>query len=268
MEIKKYFLFVLIALFTLQVSAQEYYEVIAKQLNVMNAPTLDGQVLGQLKEHALVQVLNTSKGWATIKYEDGRGFVVFSGLQALDEGDEPTSGGAPENSQGKQPQTGNIQNSTASIEGVAIEVIPKKVRWAKGSIASGYKAFLCLSFVIEESVRVNDKTFIPVGSILDVDVQSVGWDKDGYELIGAKHPAYTMKQQKEAVKMIQQEVETLVVTPRQIILSTGQSIPVQAKEIRMAEYVKVKSGKGLQTLARAKLIWSPFTVYVTPQGTN
>lgn len=254
MNIKKYILFALMVLCCWQADAQRYYEVVAKQLDMMNAPTLDGQVLGQLKEHDLVQVVRTSKGWATIKYENAQAFVVLAGLQAVDD-DETSSGGTSGSNSGSLPQTGNTPNTTNQSSSVAVEIVPTKV---KITTLFG-KMKIHISFMVNESVNVDYRTFIPAGSMVEVEVLSDGWERNKYEITGGDHSAYKQKKSKEQIR---QEVRDLVIRPIHIALPSGRKVPIQVKKVRVGEFLTLEDGNAFQIL---KSICSPFTVYVTPE---
>ena len=249
MEIKKYILFVLIALSTWQVSAQQYYEVVTKQLNVMNAPTLDGQVLGQLKEHALVQVLNTSKGWATIKYEDARGFVVLAGLQAVD--DEEASTNVTNNV--ITTRTNTIQNSSVA-NGIEVEIIPTVTPHIRGFYF--YRAWYTITFETTKDIRVDERTYIPAGTPVGFELLGRGnWTKKGNVVEGKHYGAM------KARKHLTEDLRELLIKPTFIIHSNGREIPVNGVEVRGAEVMTVSKSK--KRLFDRIL---PFSAYIVSEG--
>lgn len=79
-------------LFDFSMSAQtSLYEVVSKRLEVLSQPNADAQVIGQKKEHDVVEVFNIVNGWAIIKYENGTGFVDQYCIKSLDEESVPAS---------------------------------------------------------------------------------------------------------------------------------------------------------------------------------
>lgn len=257
MEKKKYVLFVLIALFTLQVSAQEYYEVVAKQLNVMNAPTLDGQVLGQLKEHALVKVLCNSKGWATIEYNEVQAFVVLAGLQAV--GDEEEEPDANNTYVGGTPSATATVTQAAQQKGVPVDVIPTKLDVRRADRKSMH---VCLSFIVCKDTRVDQRTYIHEGSTVDVEVLC-DCDKQGFVIFGPKFPIHGYPKLANFIRSCNDSLGQLIFKPSHIVLANGRSIPIQCEEMMAADVVRI--GKNF---SKKNIEYKPFTVYVTPQGTN
>lgn len=83
MKNHKILLFVLCLICTLPLHAQSYYEVKSKILDVLERPDLNAQVIGQLKEHDIVEVHATSGGWATIKYQERTAYVEEEGISFL-----------------------------------------------------------------------------------------------------------------------------------------------------------------------------------------
>lgn len=85
MKIKAYIILVFLTLFCLPMTAQTFYEVVSKKLDILGQPDADAKVLGQKKEHDLVEVYSIVNGWAIIKYETGTGFVDQYCIKSVDE---------------------------------------------------------------------------------------------------------------------------------------------------------------------------------------
>lgn len=143
----------------LQIDAQEYYEVKVEQIDVMNAPTLEGQIIGQLKKHSLVEVIKTTNGWATINYAGAHGFILLSGLRTLgsDEDVSPASNSVIEETP-SSPKLGGEGQVTLK----AGTIIP--IQLVKNTRASQVHVGDQIAFRVAQEIIVDGVVVIPFGT--------------------------------------------------------------------------------------------------------
>lgn len=82
----KYFLAFLLYLLVQNVLAQEYYEVLADRVSVMSSPLPEGDVVGSLNQHDVIEVTSACQGWARVLYKGRTAYVPYQSLSPLGQG--------------------------------------------------------------------------------------------------------------------------------------------------------------------------------------
>ena len=95
MKIKLLFTIFDFVLCCTSLSAQTIYEVVSKKAGCAGQPNADAQVIGQKKEHDLVEVYSIIDGWACIKHEKGTGFVDQYCIKPIDESNKEEKPSTP-----------------------------------------------------------------------------------------------------------------------------------------------------------------------------
>ncbi len=196
----------ILAICSLPVEAQSYYEVVSKKLDVLSQPSLDAQVVGTLKEHDLVEVYNVINGWATIKYRETKAYVDPFCMKALEEAEaEQSEVSSQQPTQPAKPEKVTLRAGTEIPIQSTVEINAKKVKVGE-----------LIPFKVSKNIVIDGMVVIPNGTPVEGKV---------YEAVSAGKETLKMKTAKGK----------LGIRIDQIVLSGGIIVPLENGDIRGQE---------------------------------
>lgn len=198
-------------------AAQTYYEVVSKKLDVMSQPNLDAKVLGQLKEHDLVEVYNTVDGWAAIKYQGAKAYVDQFCIKAIDEEDTSKNDEAPIPVQPEgttRPVAASAVNANEVIlkGGTEISVISLEEVSAKTA-----KVGQTVPFKVSRNIVADGYVVIPKDTPVEGNVIEVLTPKQDEKKNKLKLKEYVQKVNKGEIGKLSIKIDSIVLKNGQVV---------------------------------------------------